>query len=239
MFALGSALLLVAMACNLEVGNPDTGDTPEPGLHSITLRLKQYESCSAVQPCNSVPVVTGLPEVQLRYELTGASFALDSVTPEPFGRQLIQKQLELMSKAIIALPQVVSEQRVESLKFSFNSPGHNASSWQLTGALVGRVADMPVRLVLSLSGSGDIVGSVAMPETGIDAVLLDPAVWFNLTDEPEFRNLLKGLSSGTCAESNQRRCDTRSRVLSQMVERRIEKSFRALSKPARAENLLK
>ncbi len=239
--ALGPAVgvFLLAQGCNLEVGNPDTGEAPAPGLHSITMRLTQYASCAPEQPCNSVPVETGLPYVQLRYELTSAAFALDAIAPEPFAPQSIAKTVELISEAVVNLPQTVSEEQVKNLKISFSSPKGNAASWQLDGVLVGHVAGVPVRMALPLTGTGSMTGEVAMPESGLEALVLDPAVWFDLANDPVIPQLLKGLKTGACATLDTRRCEMLPGVLSAMVERRIARSFRAQSRASQPQKLQK
>ncbi|MFZ5631170.1 MAG: hypothetical protein ACOY5B_18705 [Spirochaetota bacterium] len=226
------ASLLLATACNMEVGNPDTGDAPASLLHSVQLKLTPYDTCSQSKaPCNSVPVSTGSASVYLRYELTSATFAVAGVTPRPAPEQLMGVSADLFSDPTLALPSPLIAANITDLELHFVAPAAGNESWQIDGSLVGTINGARVALRLPLAGSGEITGSVAMPETGLEAIWFDAAAWFDWSGDPALSQVSKILESGACRATDSLQCGQLSAVLSKLVEKRISSSLRATGQP--------
>lgn len=221
-----AAIAVFALAnCNMEVGNPDTGETPASLMHTVNLRLVPYGKCAAeLSSCNAIPVELGISQSALRYELTSAQFSLVGITPTPFAEQYTNREIELLHEPALVLPQPVSAQQVSDLGFRFAVQAKNTTSWQLDGRLRGNLVGVDVDFALPLSGVGEIYASTALPTDGFDAIYFDAAVWFDFRAEPQFAKLL---DQGACREQGNRLCAQLYSVIAQQVEKRISRSLKA------------
>lgn len=228
-----SATALVAafvLACNIEVGNPDTGDAPPSLMSSVNMRMTQYGDCGT--GCNAVPVQS-TASASLTMNLNTANLQLAQVALQPVSTQEIMTSVNLMQSFQVALSEAVNSSQLASVALLFSAKG-TPESWVIGGRLAGTIYGQAIDIPVRLSGSGDISGSVSVPATGLAAIEFDPAVWFDFSSDTSIAQVLRSLEHGACTNTASRQCSEMQAVLSRLIENHIAKSMRSVANPAQA-----
>lgn len=215
-------------ACNIEVGNPDSGDAPSPGMHRLNVAVAGGSACTSSDSagCVSVPVkVSDSVAADLRFEATTVSLNLATTQLKPQAGEATPQKLNLLYESTIALQTTDLSGSAESLVLGFASSGE--AVLQIKGEVVGTLDGVKLRLPLTLTETGALSAETAMTGDGIvSGVIFDANQWFDFSEStPAIEQFAKGLTGGACRDALSDACTRFTAQASRLIAERVMRSM--------------
>lgn len=231
-----SGIAVFWVRCNIEVGNPESETSgPMRSTQSFSLNLMAVTPCETTgSPCTSVPIVTGDPGDNLKFELSQINLGIAGVTLKPLAEESVVTTIDLLRGSTIAVKNSLSTLSMDAVVLRFSAvEGKSVSSLYLEGVIIGVSSGERVRVPISLAYNSDFLGesAVAHEDALLEGVLFDAHVWFDFSStSPEFSRFLKGATSGACRTSDAGSCAQYRENLARQISMKIARSMSVKTK---------
>lgn len=222
-------LLAALSACNIEVGNPDTGDAPLPLQRRLSVSVIGGVPCENTisDSCISAPVISGDGEIALRFEVTSIDLGLATTQLKPQIAEYTRTTLSLLKNPSIELQSTDLQQSSGSLVLGFDSIAPGEPVLQIRGLLTGQIAGVKIRLPMNISEGDPLVAETSTSGSApLAGVTFDANQWLDFTDQPlSGKQLLEGLTSGACQTLESTSCSRYTSQVSRVIANKVMRSM--------------
>ncbi len=219
-------------ACNIEVGNPDTGDAPMPLMRRLSVSVVGSNSCetSTATDCFAAPVKIAGGDVALSYEITSAKLSLATTQLKPQAAEGTRTTLDLLQGATIDLQSTDLSQTGGSLVLGFEPAVTSEPVLQLQGYLSGNLAGVVLHVPMTVIELKPLAAET-LAEGGdpLLGVAFDASQWLDFSDQQiSAKQLLEGLTSGACRTAENLACTKYSGQVSRIIAEKVMRSMRPI-----------
>lgn len=216
-------------ACNIEVGNPDTGEAPMPLTRRLNVSVTGGEACqyTSVESCIAAPVIVGDSDLALRYEVTNLSLSLANTQFKPQAAESTRTTLSLLQGAAIELQSTDLAQSSGTLALGFEPAAEGEAVLLMQGFLTGELAGVKLRLPMTIEeGDPLLAESETSGNAPLAGVTFDANRWLDFTDQPmSGKQLLEGLTSGACQTLESKSCSRYTSQVSRVIANKVIRSM--------------
>ncbi|AFM14728.1 hypothetical protein [Turneriella parva] len=216
-------------ACNIEVGNPDTGEAPVPLTRRLNVSVIGGEPCqnTSDDSCIAAPINVGGAHLALRYEVTSVSLSLASTQFKPQPAEGTRTNLSLLKEATIEMQSTDLSQAGGTLALAFEPAVKGDAVLQMKGYITGELAGVKLRLPMTIEeGDPLLAESETSGSAPLAGVTFDANQWLDFTDQPlSGKQLLEGLTSGACQTLESKSCSRYTSQVSRVIANKVMRSM--------------